>query len=211
MTAALVPYGTVDPTAYTTGRLAARQFALERDFEEVGPSPALARFSRIVNPQQEAEADYLELHRHLSVRSQCNGGNKVSTLDYSLTRDSHSSLLSLSDANNHLNNVTFARYCEVRFGSTHCCCAIPSFHILIVSLTIRLLQAGRLAYMRSLASSVGPAVAKDILGSGKGTGMILAGVSIAYEVSSVPSSGPNCCRRAESSSLFKRTATGLRP
>ncbi|ORY69317.1 HotDog domain-containing protein [Leucosporidium creatinivorum] len=104
MTASHVPYGTVNPTAYSQGRLAARQFALEHDFEETS-------FCEI--PVQWGE----------------------------------------QDANNHLNNVVFARYCE----------------------------AGRLAYIRSLASSLDPAVSKNILGSGKGTGLILAGVSIAYE------------------------------
>jgi hypothetical protein len=101
--------------------------------------------------------------------------------------------LSLSDANNHLNNVVYMRYCEVNPLSTRCCCIIP---LADVTAPLNPPQAGRLAYMRSLATSVGPAVAKDILGSGKGTGMILAGVSIAYEVSSAASSALPCFRRA---------------
>lgn len=42
MSAPLVPYGTVDPTAYTQGRLAARQFALDHQFEEVSLLTGLA-------------------------------------------------------------------------------------------------------------------------------------------------------------------------
>lgn len=49
-----VPYGTVDPTAYTQGRSAARQFALDHEFEEVSRSVRpRARFSRVVKPGEE--------------------------------------------------------------------------------------------------------------------------------------------------------------